>query len=84
MDCLEQLGSDVVEGLYESCVIDIRATENEDDQKDVACDMLKMLIRECMAVGICIDPKWTDLSGCRKSEILLSLVSNGRIYHSTK
>ena len=84
MECLDELGSDVVDGLLESCVIDVTATEDEDDKKDVACDILKMLIRECTVVGIYIDSTWTDISGCRKSEKLLSLVSKGHICHSTK
>ena len=82
MECLEELGYDLFDGFHESCVIDITATENEDDKKNVACDIHKLLIRECTAVGIYIDPTWTDLTGCRKS--VFSLVLKGHICHSIK
>ena len=76
-DCLERLGPHMVEGLYQSCLIDVTKTENEFDQWDVVCDTLKPLTRECMALGIYVDTTWTDLTACRKSEILISLVSKG-------
>ena len=71
--CLDALGPALSAQYLESCSVDVRMLYKSDraGAKQMACDALEMVLKECTARGIHVGTSWRTKSACRKLTLTL-------------